>query len=540
MTRYTFENIPIFFGTLDEDVEDFLADFKMICHLLCKKGDDEKGELLLLCLSGNAEQWYWNISSQIGESYTRISKALKATFFKAPTMEQLWASIQMLHQIGDDYYADKEEFSHRWTRCGITSTLQDFVKAQQFIDGLSPFLKPKSHDVKKPYQQEDVVIKVSYPLQWFSSFVLTNDENKILNTHNDCLPTYDSSVEMCDEVSIGSFSYTSTTTSQHLKEDIANDIEYVTIDNNKSSPLENEMPFKVEQYLVQCDAIEDQDLKGNFDSMKNIESVSSLENESEEEEQIMDGVLIEEEKEIIDGGIDYLDHIQIKKEMDCLLQEKVEECEVELCDDDPQEMCADVIELWDGPCMLSMEEPTIVEAIENNQSSFEMVNGNKRLLYGPRQPIILTSGPFGKWGIDAIGPLSRTANGKIYILVSIEYMTRFGTPLKIISNNGPGFRKGLLIEVCEELKIQHRHSTLYYPQSNGLVEKANGIIAGIIRKMVHSKPKLWDAFLDGALWAYRTTYNDAIQFTPFHLVYGQEAWQPIDLQIPTIKLIDRE
>ncbi|MCO5601227.1 hypothetical protein L7F22_055346 [Adiantum nelumboides] len=193
------------------------------------------------------------------------------------------------------------------------------------------------------------------------------------------------------------------------------------------------------------------------------------------------------------------------------------------------------------------------------------VNGNKRLTYGPQQPII-TSGPFEKWGIDAIDSLPRTTNGKLYILVVIDYMTRwveaqsvarvnekivrkfvytnivcrFDTPLEIIFDNGPGFRKGLLTEVCEELNIQHRHSTPYYPQSNGLVEKANGIIAGIISKMVQGKPKLWDTFLDGALWAYGTTYKDTTQFTPFHLVYGQEALQPIELQIPTIKLTGRE
>ncbi|MCO5601024.1 hypothetical protein L7F22_055141 [Adiantum nelumboides] len=193
------------------------------------------------------------------------------------------------------------------------------------------------------------------------------------------------------------------------------------------------------------------------------------------------------------------------------------------------------------------------------------VNGNKRLLYGPRQEVI-ANGPFEKWGIDAMGPLPRTTNGKLYILVAIDYMTRwveaqriarvnektvskfvythiccrFGTPLEIVSDNGPRFRKGFLTEVCEELKISHRHSTPYYPQSNGLVEKANGIIAGIIRKMVESKPKHWDNFLDGAIWAYITTYRDATQFTPFHLVYGQEALQPIELNIPTIKLTGRQ
>ncbi|MCO5557327.1 hypothetical protein L7F22_010888 [Adiantum nelumboides] len=189
------------------------------------------------------------------------------------------------------------------------------------------------------------------------------------------------------------------------------------------------------------------------------------------------------------------------------------------------------------------------------------VNGNKHLLHGPRQ-LVLGNGPFEKWGIDAMGPLPRTKNGKLYILVAIDYMTRwveaqsvtrvnektvsrfvythiccrFGTPLEIVSNNGPGFRKGLLTEVCEELHILHRHSTPYYPQSNGLVEKANGIIAGIIRKMVKNKTKLWDDFLDGALWAYQTTYKEATEFTPFHLVYGQEALQPIELNIPTMRL----
>ncbi|MCO5573421.1 hypothetical protein L7F22_027192 [Adiantum nelumboides] len=87
---------------------------------------------------------------------------------------------------------------------------------------------------------------------------------------------------------------------------------------------------------------------------------------------------------------------------------------------------------------------------------------------------------------------------------------RFGTPLEIVSDNGPGFRKGLLTEVYEELHILHRHSTPYYPQSNGLVEKANGIIAGIIRKMAKNKTKLWNDFLDGSLWAYWTTYKEAI------------------------------
>ncbi|MCO5587619.1 hypothetical protein L7F22_041568 [Adiantum nelumboides] len=119
--------------------------------------------------------------------------------------------------------------------------------------------------------------------------------------------------------------------------------------------------------------------------------------------------------------------------------------------------------------------------------------------------------------------LARVNEKTVSKFVYTHICCRFGTPLEIVFNKGLGFRKGLLTEVCEELHIQHRHSTPYYPQSNGLVEKANGIIVGSIRNVVKNKTKLWDDFLDGALWSYWTAYREAIEFTHFHLAYGQEA-----------------
>ena len=50
--------------------------------------------------------------------------------------------------------------------------------------------------------------------------------------------------------------------------------------------------------------------------------------------------------------------------------------------------------------------------------------GDKRLTYKPMTPIF-AYGPFEKWGIDAVGPLPRTNTGKVYILVAVDYMTRW-------------------------------------------------------------------------------------------------------------------
>ena len=51
---------------------------------------------------------------------------------------------------------------------------------------------------------------------------------------------------------------------------------------------------------------------------------------------------------------------------------------------------------------------------------------------------------------------------------------RFGTPLEIISDRGPRFRGDLVKELMTKLGIKQRHSSPYYPQSNGLVENING------------------------------------------------------------------
>lgn len=50
--------------------------------------------------------------------------------------------------------------------------------------------------------------------------------------------------------------------------------------------------------------------------------------------------------------------------------------------------------------------------------------GPRQLTYGPQQPIT-SLGPFEKWGIDAIEPLLRSAAGKEYIIVGVDYMKRW-------------------------------------------------------------------------------------------------------------------
>ncbi|MCO5602979.1 hypothetical protein L7F22_057121 [Adiantum nelumboides] len=118
--------------------------------------------------------------------------------------------------------------------------------------------------------------------------------------------------------------------------------------------------------------------------------------------------------------------------------------------------------------------------------------------------------------------------------------SRFGTPLEILSDRGPGFRADFLDALLENLSIKHVHSTPYYPQCNGLVEKTNGVLCKIITKHVRDRPQDWDKHLTAALWAYRTSFKASTQFTPYHLVYGQEALLPIEVELGSLRVLAKE
>ncbi|MCO5570453.1 hypothetical protein L7F22_024175 [Adiantum nelumboides] len=177
---------------------------------------------------------------------------------------------------------------------------------------------------------------------------------------------------------------------------------------------------------------------------------------------------------------------------------------------------------------------------------------------------IISFGPFEKWKIDAIGLLSMAQSRKQYIILGVDYMTRWaeaaattritakevakfvfeniccksGTPLEIISDKGPSFRGDLVGELMEQLGISRQHSSPYYPQCNGLVEKVNGMICRIITKQANNRPKDWDGHLNATLWAYRTSFKTNLGYTPYELVFGKEAILPIEVQLASLPVLE--
>ena len=81
--------------------------------------------------------------------------------------------------------------------------------------------------------------------------------------------------------------------------------------------------------------------------------------------------------------------------------------------------------------------------------------------------------------------------------------------------------------------IKLDYASVYHPQTNGQVERANGLImSGIKPRLVRSLKESnthWVEELDSILWGLRTTPNRTTGFTPFFMVYGTEAVLPCDI-----------
>nr|GEZ56396.1 reverse transcriptase domain-containing protein [Tanacetum cinerariifolium] len=141
----------------------------------------------------------------------------------------------------------------------------------------------------------------------------------------------------------------------------------------------------------------------------------------------------------------------------------------------------------------------LMEGILPEEKKKARIVHHKAGRYAEKLTPITSPWPFYNWGIDIAGPFSEGLGKVKFLIVAIDYFTkwiearpvititgtqvkkfiwenivcRFGLLGEIVSNNGKQFRDNPFKDWCEKLSIRQCFASVKHPQANGLVERAN-------------------------------------------------------------------
>jgi hypothetical protein len=150
-------------------------------------------------------------------------------------------------------------------------------------------------------------------------------------------------------------------------------------------------------------------------------------------------------------------------------------------------------------------------------------------------------------GIDGTGPLPLTMNNNKYVLVAVNFFSKFcvaravpnmlaittaqflfediicgfGMPKSILSDHGTNYKSNLFLQLCKLCQIQVRNSTFYHPQGNGLVERMNKTMKQIMTMYVDPSHKNWDSLLQSSVSAYNSSIQVSIGCSPYEVIFGR-------------------
>jgi transposase InsO family protein len=157
--------------------------------------------------------------------------------------------------------------------------------------------------------------------------------------------------------------------------------------------------------------------------------------------------------------------------------------------------------------------------------------------------------------LDILGPFIQSRRGNKYVLMVVDqfskwvaciplpdqtaatmaqafyeqFITIFGCPIYIHTDQGRNFDGNYFRALCELLQVVKTRTTPYRPSSNGQVERYNRIVLQFIRCFLQGKQQEWDEHLASVGMAIRSTENRSTGYTPNLLMFGEEINMPADI-----------
>lgn len=174
------------------------------------------------------------------------------------------------------------------------------------------------------------------------------------------------------------------------------------------------------------------------------------------------------------------------------------------------------------------------------------INKTSRITYKSPMEITSTSSkPFEKLSMDIVGPLPLTEDGHKYILTMqddltkfsnaipisnreadtiadefVRFISMFGIPQSILTDQGSNFTSNLMKEVSKLLKIKQIFTTAYHPQSNGALERSHSTLNDYLKHYINDQQTDWNKYIPLAMFTYNSHVHASTKFTPFELLFG--------------------
>lgn len=162
--------------------------------------------------------------------------------------------------------------------------------------------------------------------------------------------------------------------------------------------------------------------------------------------------------------------------------------------------------------------------------------------------------PFEKVSMDISGPYGETPRANQYIASFVDWLTnwpeayalpdkkaqtvsdvilieifpRYGSPVQLVTDNGPENVNRIMREALESLRVEHVTTSPYHPQSNAKVERFHKTLADVLSKLVKDNEENWDLYLTQALAAVRFCENETSKFSPYYMIFGRDVVLPVD------------
>ena len=98
----------------------------------------------------------------------------------------------------------------------------------------------------------------------------------------------------------------------------------------------------------------------------------------------------------------------------------------------------------------------------------------------------------------------------------------YDVPQEIFTDDGKNLWEGVVQKYLEKIKTLHKGTSPYHPRTNSKMKRLNGIIDAMLGKLLLNKSmKLWDLYLDQAVFACRIRTHSTTKTSSFYLLYDK-------------------